>query len=187
MVEFKKLLVIPFGQGIYIECNVLDLPYFKDVYIDEIYIDNQDTYNINGISTTPIYYKKIDGDQKSIRFVIKNEDLAFTLTPKTKDNIFFIYVKTKGVPASNTPCGLDIPITTAAAVENYSIYRRALKYIRESYEKCDIPRNFIDFILRYKAFQLALKTRDFPLAVKYWKMFTSSYSKNKIKGCGCHG
>ena len=34
MVEFNKILIVPNNVGIYINCNVPSLSYFKDVYID---------------------------------------------------------------------------------------------------------------------------------------------------------
>ena len=52
-----------------------------------------------------------------------------------------------------------------------------------------INKNFIDYILRFKAFELSLKTGNYTLAIEYWEKFlknkTSSISKPK--GCGCYG
>lgn len=50
MVEFNKLLVIPYNKGIYLDVQVMDLPYFTDVYLDSITIDTQDTFKPDGIS-----------------------------------------------------------------------------------------------------------------------------------------
>lgn len=184
MVEFNKLFVIPYNKGIYVDCSVLDMPYFENIYVDKIVIDTQDTFNKDGVSKYPVYSYTIPGNQKRVQITIKDTDL---LVPTMEGNMFFVYVIVKGVPSYNTPCGLDSPITLGVGVDTYPIYRKALKYISETYRKCDIPRAFIDFILRYKAFQICLKTRDYPLAITYWKKFTNSISVKLDNKCGCNG
>lgn len=184
MVEFKKLFIIPYNGGIYIDCAVLDMPYFENVYLDRIVIDTQDTFNKDGISRTPVYSTKIEGDKKSIQMTINKSDL---LVKSMEGNMFFVYVIIKGLPSSDTPCGLDSPVTLGVGVDAYPVYRKALKYLSETYNSCQVPRALIDFILRYKAFQICLKTRDYPLAITYWKKFTNSISVKPSNGCGCHG
>ena len=184
MVEFNKLFVIPYNKGIYIDCSVLGMPYFNNVYIDKIVVDTQDTFSKDGVSKYPVYSYTISGNQKRVQMTIKATDL---LVPTMEGNMFFVYVITKGVPSCDVPCGLDSPITLGVGVDAYPIYRKALKYLSETYHKCDIPRAFIDFILRYRAFQICLKTRDFPLAITYWKKFTNSISTKPSNGCGCNG
>lgn len=184
MVEFNKLFIIPYNKGIYIDCSVLDMPYFNDVYIDRIVIDTQDTFNKDGVSKCPVYSYTVSGNQKKVQLTIKDMDL---LVPTMEGNMFFVYVITKGVPSCDVPCSLDSSITLGVGVDAYPVYRKALKYISETYCECDIPRAFIDFILRYKAFQICLKTRDFPLAITYWKKFTSSINIKHKNRCGCHG
>ena len=115
---------------------------------------------------------------------IKDVDL---LVPTMEGNMFFVYVITKGVPSCDVPCGLDSSTILGVGVDAYPIYRKALKYLSETYHKCDIPKAFIDFILRYKAFQICLKTRDYSLAITYWKKFINSISIKPSNGCGCNG
>lgn len=183
MVKFNELFTLPCNGGIYIDCSVLDMPYFDKVFIDKIIIDTQDSFNKAGISENPIYSKTIDGDLKSIKLAIRKEEF---LIPLDSNTIYFVYIITKGIPAVDTPCGMDSKVTLGAVVDTYSIYKRALKYLSSLNMECNIPRYFIDFILRYKAFKLALKTRDFPLAIKYWKMFNGTNTNNYRLGCGCN-
>lgn len=183
MVEFNKLLVVPYNKGIYIDVQVMDLPYFDNVYLDSVYIDNQDTFCTSGISKTPIYKHTIEGNQKSLKITVSDLDL---LVSSMEGNMFFVYITTKGTPSADTPCGLDEPIILAVCVDSYSIYRKGINYIRETYEECNVPRHFIDFILRYKAFEMCLKTRDFPLAITYWKKFWGTTIKLDSK-CSCYG
>lgn len=184
MVKFNKLFIIPYNKGIYIDCSVLDMPYFENVYIDKIIIDTQDTFNKDGISKYPIYSYVVSGNQKQVKMTIKDSDL---LVKSMEGKMFFVYILTKGIPSSNTPCGLDTPVVLGVGVDSYPIYKKALNYIKESYNNCDIPRNFINFVLRYKAFQMCLKTRDYPLAITYWKKFNKALNNKVSSNCGCYG
>lgn len=184
MIEFKKLLTIPYNKGIYIDCTILDMPYFKDVYLDKIVIDTQDTFNSGGPSDTPIYSITIEGEKKGTQITIKDTDL---LVSNMEGTMFFVYVYTKGTPSSDIPCGLDNNPTLGVTVDAYPIYKKALNFLNGLYNNCDISKNFIDFILRYKAFQICLKTRDYPLAITYWNKFIKSISTKSSNGCGCNG
>lgn len=182
MVEFNKLFIIPCNKGIYIDCSILNMPYFKDVYIDKIIIDNQDTFKNGGVSKNSIYSYTIDGNHKEVQISIKDTEL---LVPTIKGNMFFVYIITKGTCTPDTPCGLDNDTTIGVVVDTYFIYRVGLKYIKEAYNKCDIPRAFIDYILRYKAFQACLDAKEYPLAITYWKKFISSINNKLRNECGC--
>lgn len=183
MIEFNKLIIIPYNKGLYIDCQIMDMPYFEDVYLDKIIIDTQDTYTSSGPSKVPVYSKTIEGNTKSIQLTVPDTELLVS----PNETIFFVYVTAKGTPKPETPCGLDMTVAMAACVDSYSIYRIALNYLSEAYESCSIPKHLIDFILRYKAFQISLKTRDFPLAISYWKKFVSSNISKQFNQCNCYG
>lgn len=184
MVEFNKLMILPCNQGIYIDANVLDMPYFNDVYIDSIVIDTQDTFDNSGPSKSPLYTYTIDGDNKSIKMTVNAEEL---LVNNLDTTMFFIYIITKGNFAANTPCGSDVRSTMAVAVNMEPIYRRSIKLLQQAYDDCEVPRGLIDFILRYNAFKTCLKTRDFSLAIIYWKRFWSMINQSKHDKCCCYG
>lgn len=186
MVEFNKLLILPYNKGIFLDVSIPSLPYFKQMYIDRIVIDTQDTFNKDGISRNPVYTYQVEGNRKSLELTINDTDL---LVPTMEGNMFFIYVITKGFPAPDTPCGMDEPVTLGVGVDSYRIYRKGIEYIQETYNSCNVPRHFIDFILRYKAFEMCLKTRDYPLAITYWKKFLRQLCSKSpsTNTCGCHG
>ena len=125
--------------------------------------------------TTPI---------KSYRIEINKNDSTLIF----KDNLLFVYVKTNGTPALDTPCGMD-NITTLGVVSNlYPLYQRAFSYIKGLGDTCSIPKNFINYILQYKAFELAIKTGHYTKAIKYWKKFFMGIKDSVITpNCGCYG
>ena len=53
--------------------------------------------------------------------------------------------------------------------------------------KDEIPKDFIDFILRYKALDLALKTENYIQANKYWNKFFKNNNVVSLNtnSCGC--
>lgn len=183
MIEFNKLFVVPYNGGLYIDCQVMNMSYYNNVYIDKIVIDTQDTFTTSGISNNPIYTYQVSGNLKQVQLTIKNEQMDATIDETT---MFFVYVVTKGTPSSSTPCGMDNSTTLGVSVNTYSIYRKAINYISQVYNKCDIPKHFIDFILRYRAFQVCLKAKDYRLAITYWKKFTNSNHISYANGCRCN-
>lgn len=218
MVIINELRITPDGKNLIVEATVENLRYYKQVYIDSVVIDTQDTFSANGPSSNPVYTTSFEythdnistredcspvvvqggncecGDvytsqkhgRKNIRLILSAKDLGRA----TLDNdIFFVYIIATGVPEPYTPCGMDNSTVMGIAYNLRPLYNLGMGYIRELADNCSMPKNFIDYILRFKAFELSLRTGNYTLAIDYWKRFfknkTSSISKPK--GCGCHG
>jgi hypothetical protein len=121
---------------------------------------------------------------KNYKLFIKDVDILYNLN---KD-LLFIEVYTKGLPSPDTPCGLDINPTVGAIAWFRPILNKVLSYTKSITDKCEIPRSFMDFILLYRAFQLAVKTGNFKQAIKYWRMLFKKNLKDVITNkCTCHG
>lgn len=279
MVQFQELKISPDGSKLIIDVSVEDREYFKDVYIESIIIDSQDTYSPLGPSRSPIYIKtlysnntgwifdasSVFGDDyigegfpkwdaeynewdwsyalveedtipylkvfkyngkyyrwnepdvvfgeafgpngtinlqyfseinieqyrpkdypKTVHLEINSNELLTT----SVNNLYFIYVKTTGTPASDTPCGMDNMITLKVITNFYPLYQQVFGYIKELSGTCIIPKNFINFILQYKAIQLAVKTGHYTEAIKYWEKFHFSQGIKDVtitNKCGCYG
>ena len=184
MVQFNELRINPEGTKLIIDVSVKDSVYYENVYIDTISIDTQDTFIDSGPSSNVAYTNTLAGNNKSVRLELGIGDLL----PSLLDNMFFVYIRTKGTPAANTPCGMD-NITTLGVVSNlYPLYQHAFSYIKELSDTCSIPKNFINYILQYKAFELAVKTGHYTEAIKYWKRFFMGIKDSVITpNCGCYG
>lgn len=189
MVFINELRITPDGKKMIIDAAIENLVYYKDVEIAAIIIDSQDTYISSGPSNQSIFHHSYEADTnekvKHIKLCLTSKDIGVSLD----NNMFFVYIVTKGAPTMDTPCGMD-NINTMGIVYNVRpMYNLGMSYIKELADNCSIPKNFIDYILRFKAFELSLRTGNYTLAIEYWKRFfknkTSSISKPK--GCGCHG
>lgn len=182
MVEFNELRIV--DNCLIIDASVSSLPYYKDVYIDTVVVDTQDTYLDNGPSDNPIFsYSEKEEDN--------NKNVRLELNPKTlkihNDNLFFVYIITKGTPTINTPCGADKQITIGVAADLHPFYNKMMRSIREIDKVCTIPRTFIDGYLRYKALELSLKTCHYIDAIKIWSKFKSLNRESTNSSCKCHG
>ena len=126
--------------------------------------------------TTPI---------KSYRIEVTKNDSTLTF----KDNLLFVYVKTNGAPASDTPCGMDEETTLGVTLYHYPIYNAMMNSIKELEKNCEVPKNFINSILRFKAFELAIDTEHYNQAIIYYNKFIKNINLNTVTSnkCNCYG
>ena len=104
------------------------------------------------------------------------------------DNMFFVYITVKGTPAPDTPCGLDNIVTLGVTADLYPFYKSSINYMKELENECEPSKNFIDSLLRFKAFELSIRTGHYTQAIKYWNKFFKEVKSNTINTiCRCHG
>lgn len=186
MVKFNELRITPNGQTMVIDASVLNLDYYTNVYIDEILIDNQDTYINSGPSEKAISVYKASDNIKDVRVELDKSNFTYHLT----DNLFFVYIKTKGSPTANTPCGLDNVYTLGTVMYLCSLYTHMMSYIKElnNSSNCSIPKDFINEFLRFKALEFSISSGHYTEAINFYNKFIKNLNSNTtIKTCNCHG
>lgn len=164
-------------------------PYYQDMTIKDITIDNQDTFVESGPSDNPLYYDLTYEDPgiEEDTWEIPAEVIAAKGGDITKD-ILYIYVGTHGTPQAETPCGLDNTTAMAIVFNMKDILNKSMSYMKEMEDECNPPKGFIDFILKLKAVKYALKSQNYTKANQYWKKFFKNVSIPVLntKGCGCN-
>ena len=196
MIQFNTLKITQDGKNLIINASVKNLSYYTNVLIGSIIIDNQDTYSTSGPSSNPIYEHSFAGKD-----LATNEDIAglknISITVSAKelldnngdlnDDILYVYLIAVGTPSADTPCGMDNVNTLGVALNLRPIYNNGINYIKQVESTCEIPKDFIDFILRYKALDLALKTENYIQANKYWNKFFKNNNVVSLNtnSCGC--
>ena len=124
MIRFNELKIE--DNYIIIDVQIEEEKYFKDMYIDSIVIDTQDTFIANGPSSKAIYTKTFNNnvdsvyENKQCTPIKKEENVYIQDTNKirmyidAKDlnvdihkTMFFVYVIAGGTPAADTPCRWD--------------------------------------------------------------------------------
>ena len=211
MIVFNECRIDKEGKNLIIDASIEDIEYFNDMSIGTLTIDTEDTFIDDGPSKNYICKKtfKIPSDNGGILDLADSADITIisnkisnnklrnirvSLTAKDlkldnlSNNIFFVYIEATGIPDPSTPCGLDNPISMAVALDFRPIYNMSIKYINELDNNCNIPKGFIDTILRIKALELSLKTGNYQIAIKQWnKLFKNKGVVPIIKNCNCHG
>ena len=196
MIQFNTLKITQDGKNLIINASVKNLEYYTNVLIGSIVIDNQDTYSVSGPSSNPIYRHSFAGKD-----LVTNKDIAglknISITVSAKelldnngdlnDDILYVYLIAVGTPSADTPCGMDNVNTLGVALNLRPIYNNGINYIKQVESTCEIPKDFIDFILRYKALDLALKTENYIQANKYWNKFFKNNNVVSLNtnSCGC--
>lgn len=215
MIVLNECRVSHDGKALIVEATVENLSYYKSVYIDSVVVDTQKTFLNSGPSNNPVFIKQFTSDypqvdvlddcgslrtdeeckcgniytskkkgHKNIKLYISAEDMKLS---NLNDDIFFVYVVATGVPAACTPCGMDNQYTMGVAVNMRPIYNKAMSFIRELDKDCATPRGFVDMILRLKAFELSLKTGNYPIAFKQWEKLFKEKVTITPRNCGCNG
>lgn len=196
MVQFDELRFLS-PTLLQISAKVIDLPYFKNVFIDKIIIDTEDTFcsDSHPSPNAPFEYVVGDGTYKIARYVFDLKDILCR-SPK----MLYVWVKTTGIPSGDTPCGLDKEYTMKAVVELSRIYDEALRMIRCASgncgcvgKKCAVDAEYANFALQYFRLTTALDLGDWNTAyLAYCALLRKRPSKSiiqqpKTKRCGCHG
>lgn len=213
MVDFNELRVSPDRKNLIIDVSIKDLSYYENVYIDSIIIDTQDTYIPSGPSNSPIFtyevvsnvtpvyslpdcgcnqvqdyidkencFETSNNEEKRVRLELDNTALDNHL----KGNLFFVYVITKGTPSSDTPCNMDNTINLGVTADTYPIYTNMLNSLKEL-ESCSTPKLFTDAFLRFKAFELSIKTGQYSQIINYWNKYFKSLDIPNNTNCSCNG
>ena len=198
MIRFNELKIE--DNYIIIDVQIEEEKYFKDMYIDSIVIDTQDTFIANGPSSKAIYTKTFNTDTD-----VNKEEIVYTqgtdkynrvriyidgknLNVDIHKTMFFVYVIAGGTPSADTPCRWDENKALHTLVDTQILYNNMIQYVKELNKDCSTPDNFINAILQFNAIDLALKTNQYPLAIDLWKKFYSDIESNVVlPNCGCNG
>lgn len=185
MITFNELRITKDGKYLIIDVSVRSQSYYDNIYLDSISIDTQDTYKDNGPSSSIVYTKDITKESpsaKHYRLEIPAGELSLS------DNMFFVYVKVKGTPASDTPCGMDEVYTLGVTFNPCALYNTMMSYVKEVGNTCSVPKNFIDMFLQYKALEISIETEHYMQAIEYYNSFIKDIKSVAVsKTCNCYG
>lgn len=185
MIKFNELRISS-NRYLIIDVSVKNEDYYKDVYIKSVSVDTQDTYKDNGPSEARVYYQQFDSNTKTFRLELGIESIKVPLDT----NMFFVYIEATGTPAADTPCGQDNAKTLGITFNVCSLYDSIMSYVKQTANSCQIPKNFIDLFLQFKAFEISLHTNHFTQAIEIYNKFLKipiNAVSNPIKPCNCHG
>lgn len=142
-----------------------------------------------------MYKRTFPGSIKDIHLVLQPAEFNENFTGSNFSNdLFFVHVVCKGIVGECTPCRLDEMTSLGVTCDYGVLYQKAMGYTREIADNCNIPQNFIDFILNFNAFKYAVETEHYIPAIQYYNQLMgfsgsgSVFSSNTInRRCGCNG
>ena len=84
---------------------------------------------------------------------------------------------------------MDEETTLGVTLYHYPIYNAMMNSIKELEKNCEVPKNFINSILRFKAFELAIDTEHYNQAIIYYNKFIKNVNLNTVTSnkCNCYG
>lgn len=193
-VIFDQLRISDDGKKMYINLHINKAEYFDDIYLDSITImtaDKVSETNPNMPTADYIYNKVFEDNQKEADLVLLPSDFnEYFAKSDFGSDLFFVFVKIKGVPSECTPCRLDEEVTLGVTFDENLLYQRVMDFTKGLTNDCQIPTEFTDFILLWNAFKASVETEHYVPAIKFWKMLfdnRGSVAMGKPKNCGCHG
>lgn len=217
-VVIEQLRISDNGQRLYIDAHVNKASYFDNLNLSKITICTEDqvseahpdTYGEKYIWQGTIEHLVSDDNYREVHLMLTKSDFdeAFlngeqSIPDATKPvaneefkntdlskNMFFVYFETEGTPDPCTPCDMD-GMVLGVTFDYGALYNPAMNYTRQLADDCNIPSEFIDYILNVDALKLSLETEHYIPAIEYWKRLIGSgstaYPYRSTKTCGCHG
>lgn len=170
MIKYNDLRIE--GNNLIIDFKVEDKPYYSSVAILGVRVDTPLTYGTDN----PIF---IENENDVTRYTKE------IFIPEAKRELLIITPIIYEALPPDTPCGADI-VETAAIYDKNVLLDKGIRYLKELGDTCEIPRDFVDYILKRYALDMAIATCNYRAAIKYWQMLTITKGMT-LKGCGCHG
>lgn len=189
MIKFNEIKIV--GDTLQLDIQVSDKLNYQHVYIDEILIDVISNTSDSPFAETfqniipsekavEVYPLDTDND---IKRIVMDVPLSLLDVIDSTKNLFLIYVKTKGEPDNNC---CKIGWSVGVGLNLKPIYTNALNLLKTLGDNCEIPIGLMDYIFKIEAFDLAIKTGNYTLAIDYWKKFFSKDIYKSINHpCGC--
>lgn len=157
------------GNNLILDFNLENKPYYRNTKILGVRIDTPDTYNTKKAYCTD----NIDGANQytgTINIMGVNNKLLI-VTP----------IIELALPI-DSPCGSDVINKTAVYNKNI-LLNKGVNYLSTINNSCEISKEFIDFILKSKALDIAISSCNYGIAIKLWnKLSTNNITSN---GCKC--
>lgn len=213
MLQWNELRITPDNKCLIIDVSVDDIEYFKNVTIDSIWIDTQDTWIPSGPSGNAIkvysqpqedaleeiytdtnvlteeesqVYVRDNYSKRNIRLEIQKPILDLS-----KNNMYFVYViadVSKAPEYTQAPCTCSNEKLMGTVVNVYPLYSTLMGSLKEIVNTCGQNKNFIDSFLRLQSIEASIKAGNYPMAIKYWNRFFAGNIKSvNYKSCGCNG
>lgn len=153
-------------------------------------LDYQKEVFINGITI------KDSAGETVYQQTIENTAHYIAVLPETAiltdihNQLIFIEISLTGTFGPKTPCGEDVMTQTFCTFDELSIFRYIIHKGKLGIDTCDYDYDLLNYMLRLKALEYAIISKDFKCALEIYNKFFGKRKKScysNLKPCGCHG
>ena len=181
MIRINELRINKEATKLIIDMEIENKSYLENIKFDNIQIVTEQYFNPDQAGSY-IAYKISNIDGKRVTAEIDCNDLLYG---DYKKNMFFIWIKTKGILGDCAPCSDSSDNAVLAVYWKKGIMDMYVHYLKDMTACCDLPQDFVDFLLRAKALDLSIKTGHYIEAIKFFRYLTSKMTKHIVKHCNC--
>lgn len=180
MIVFQDLRITPDGKSLCIDAIIAPYDYQEGDYITSIIIDTEETFNPAGPSSTPVFKQEFTEQNKQQSLILDANAFGWN---DFSNHILYVYVSMdNSLVSDDKDSGYNLGIT----LWWYPIYNIGINYMQKVVDNCcGMPKEFIDYILRFNAFNLALRTANYPLANQRFKQWFVNIKSKYITPCSC--
>lgn len=181
MILLREYNVSP--EGKWLTINVAVDSQYTGAYLKAIKVSGDGSFTD---SVTTVLNAQIDD---LIDFTTHPTLARLVLDVDTINKPFFLYVLVEDPNNTATTCAAKKELT-AVTFNKYPFYK-ALACATHELDGCDIPRNFIDFLMQLKALEASIAIYDVDAINKYFNMLIAYKTSDsqpirpRVKPCGC--
>ena len=184
MVTFNDLRISLDGKKILIDASVEPYDFYDNMYIESLAIVTDEQYNSSGIITSSVYSKDFSDQPKRISLEISIEDMK-DISSLDK-NIFYVYITCNGTMNEDPGCGWNNKTDIGVVLNWYPIYKIGINHMkRVTNSCCELDKEFMDYILRLKSFELSLRTGNYVLANENYRKWFVDKVQSSVPVSGC--
>lgn len=187
MITFNDLRISLDGKYILIDASIEPYDTYSEMYIESVSIVTDEQYSDSGSTAPAAYSKEFDDHPRRVSLRISADELDGVSS--LDRNIFYVYVNCGGTVKEESDCGWDSTTSIGAVLYWLPIYRIGINHMRRTVDRCcSLDKEFIDYILRLKSFELALRTGNYVLANENFRKWfiqkpVSSVQASPCKNC----
>ena len=147
---------------------------YEGYYLTKVEVCDSTTYSTQGKVVFPESEEYDPDVLQQTEFSISNTLDYFNI--EQGESLIILKVEVGGDIPVDLPCN-DSPKSEAAILILDDMYKYAISFIKDMQNDCSKIGPFNDFMMRYKAVELAVKSCDINNAVNYYNMF---FGENRL-------
>jgi predicted solute-binding protein len=172
MIKFNQLYIDNQGLNLIVDASITSESYYSNIYLKQLVIKDS-----NG---EVLHQETLAAPSKSFYATI-----PVTAIGNIKNKLLLLTFDINGSMPYDVPCGYDIP-DSAVYVDLSTIMPTIKLLTKEIANKCELPRNFLDYYMRFKGLEYAVRCKDYTGAQKFLDMLLETKIQ-ATKTCSCHG